>query len=105
MSDCPEQAPFRARHRSALTPFQRLVNHVHSRCALILGKVVTHTHPVIASSRTVGARFIVKTGYLQVSAITGVTRYHRVSFPCSRSPSRWADAVIEAMSRYQSHIN
>jgi len=40
------------------------VNHVLSRRALIFGKVVTHDNHVIASSLTVGARFIVKTVYL-----------------------------------------
>ena len=46
--------------------------------------VVPHTHHVIASSLTVGASFIVKTGYLQVTEIEGVTRYRRFSLQCGR---------------------
>jgi len=83
-NNLPENKPFRERHRSELTPFQRLANHVLSRRALIFGKVIIHTHHVIASSLTVGARFIVKTGYLQVSEIEGVMRYRRFWNGCGR---------------------
>ena len=78
-NNLPKKRFFRERHLYELAPFQRLVNHVLSRRALIFGKVVTHDRHVIASSLTVGSRFIVKTGYLQVSEIEGVTRYRRFS--------------------------
>ena len=83
-NNLPENKLFRERHRAELMPFQRLANHVLSSRALIFGKVVSHTHHVTASSLTVGASFIVKTGYLQVTEIEGVTRHRRFSFQCGR---------------------
>src|SRR4030095_8996737 len=84
--DLPKKKSFRERHREELTPFQRFAHHAHSHRDFIFGKVVTHDHHAIVSSLTVGARFIVKTGYLQVSEIESVTRYRRFSLQCGRSP-------------------